>query len=83
MSCRDKKGEWMNRYQHSKHSAIKAGRAAHNKSFVDTIILLIENNDSISTDKKVEIMAMVEHLMKCRKACFEKKIIKQTLPGRR
>ena len=67
----------MNRYQKCKEAALDAGETVQNLDFVETLSFLIEFTEKISGGRAAEMMETVTHLLRCRKVCFDNKLMRK------
>jgi hypothetical protein len=66
-------------YYDRKEEALAAGKAVLNLEFVETLAMVFEASEEISGGRAAELMEMVTHLLKCRKACEKHGLMRDIL----
>ena len=66
-------------YQAQNEEALTVGKAISNLEFVETIAMVLEASTLISGERAAELMAMITHLLKCRKICEKHLFMREIL----
>lgn len=66
-------------YYIQKEEAFKAGDAVKIVGFVETLAMIFETSEEISGGRATELMEMVTHLLKCRKACEKHGLMREVI----
>lgn len=66
-------------YYIQKEEAFRAGDAVKIVGFVESLAMVFEASEEISGGRAAELMEMVTHLLKCRKACESHGLMREVI----